>query len=83
MCFKHVSLSYSGACFFVFLKEVVQIDRIEKAKVASPGSVNVLISEKEKKLFDILRDIEYGEVVVTMKGGIPVHIEEIKKSIKL
>jgi len=48
-----------------------------------PSKVSVLITEKEKKLLDILREIGYGEVVVTIKGGIPVHIEEIKKSIKL
>jgi len=41
------------------------------------------LTEKEAKVLEVLRDLDYGELVVTVKGGIPVHIEEIKKSIKL
>ena len=41
------------------------------------------LSQKEKKLIEILRGLDYGELVVVVKGGTPVHIEEIKKSIKL
>jgi len=67
---------------FVFLKGVAQIDGVEKSNTMS-GKVSALITEKEQKLLDILRELGYGEVIVTIKGGIPVHIEEIKKSIKL
>lgn len=43
----------------------------------------MVITEKERKLFEILRKLEYGEVRIIVKDGVPVHIEEIKKSIKL
>ena len=76
---RHVPLLYDGVCLLFLSKGVA---RIEKSNTM-PSKVSVLITEKEKKLLDILREIGYGEVVVTIKGGIPVHIEEIKKSIKL
>ena len=43
----------------------------------------VLLTEKEQKLFEILRKLDYGEIRIIVKDGTPVHIEEIKKSIKL
>lgn len=47
------------------------------------GGVGIKISEKEAKVLEILRKLDYGELLVTVKSGVPVHIEEIKKSIKL
>ena len=41
------------------------------------------LSEKEHKLLEIIRNLDYGELLITVKGGVPVHLEEIKKSIKL
>jgi hypothetical protein len=41
------------------------------------------LTEQEKKLIRILRRLDYGEVRIVVKAGAPVHIEEIKKSIKL
>jgi len=41
------------------------------------------ISEKEHKLLKIVRNLEYGELLITVKNREPVHLEEIKKSIKL
>jgi len=46
-------------------------------------NASMVITEKERKLFEILRKLEYGEVRIIVKDGVPVHIEEIKKSIKL
>ena len=40
-------------------------------------------SEKEEKLLSILRKVEYGEVRIIVQDGIPIRIEELKKSIKL
>jgi len=48
----------------------------------SQGAVK-LFNEKEQKLIEILRSLDYGELRITVKGGHPVHVEEIKKSIKL
>ena len=43
----------------------------------------VSLTEQEQKVFEILRGLDYGEMRIVVKGGIPVHVEEIKKSIKL
>lgn len=39
------------------------------------------LTEKEKELIEILRDVRYGEVSVDVEDGEPVLIAEIKKSI--
>ncbi len=41
------------------------------------------LSEKEKKLIRILREIDYGEAKIVVKDKQPVRIEEVTKSIKL
>lgn len=41
------------------------------------------ISEKEKKLLDLIRSIGYGEIVILIQNMEPVRVEEVKKSIKL
>ena len=40
-------------------------------------------SEKEKALLNLLRGIGYGEVRVIVQAGVPVRAEEIRKSIQL
>ncbi|NLL57013.1 MAG: DUF2292 domain-containing protein [Firmicutes bacterium] len=42
-----------------------------------------VLTEKEKNLIRILREINYGEVVILVQERQPVRIEEVKKSIKL
>ena len=41
------------------------------------------ITKQEQKIIEVMRGLDYGEVHIVVKGGVPVHIEEIKKSIKL
>lgn len=41
------------------------------------------LSEKEKKLIELIRNIEYGEIKVIIQDKLPIRIEELKKSIKL
>jgi len=41
------------------------------------------ITEQEQKLLELVRNLDYGEMRIIVKEGAPVHIEEIKKSIKL
>ena len=43
----------------------------------------VVLSEQEKKVIAILREIKYGEVKVVVQDGIPVRVDEIRKSIKI
>lgn len=47
------------------------------------NTVPVDLTEKESRLIDIIRSIEFGDVRVVITDGVPVRIEEIKKSIKL
>lgn len=43
----------------------------------------LLPTEKELKLLEVIRSIEYGEIRIVVQDGKPIRIEEIKKSIKL
>jgi len=72
----------NGGVFFV-VEEVAHIAQMGKSDLVSSERVSMLVSEKEQKLIEILREVGYAEVVVVVKGGVPVHLEEIKKSIKL
>ena len=47
------------------------------------GSGKFVTSEQEKKVIAILREIKYGEVKVVVQDGIPVRVDEIRKSIKI
>jgi hypothetical protein len=51
--------------------------------VGTSGAAKKPLTEQEQKLIRILRKLDYGEVRIVVKAGAPVHIEEIKKSIKL
>ena len=41
------------------------------------------LSDQEKKLLDIIRKLGFGQVIITIKDGKPISIEEIRKSIQL
>lgn len=41
------------------------------------------ITEKEKTILEVIRNLDYGEVRVVVTSGVPTRIEEVKKSIKL
>ena len=41
------------------------------------------LTAKEKRLLEIIRGIEFGEVRIVVTDGVPTRVEEIKKSIKL
>ena len=44
---------------------------------------NLKISEKEEKLLSIIKEVKYGEIRIIIQDGVPIRIEELKKSIKL
>ena len=46
------------------------------------GKYNVL-HEKEKKLLEFIRELQYGEVTIKVQDGLPVLIEESIKKVKL
>ena len=41
------------------------------------------MTEQERKLLDIIRNLDFGDVRIVVTDGKPTRIEEIKKSIKL
>jgi len=44
---------------------------------------SIMVNERERKLIELLRDTEYGQVAIYLEAGQPVRIERIKESIKL
>ena len=44
---------------------------------------SIILSDKEHRLIDKLREVKYVQVVVYMIGGKPDRIEVIRESIKL
>ena len=42
-----------------------------------------MLSDKEKRLLELLHEIKYGQVIIYLEAGQPVRIEKIKESIKL
>ena len=47
------------------------------------NSGKFILSEPEKKVIAILREIKYGEVKVVVQDSIPIRVDEIRKSIKI
>jgi len=43
----------------------------------------VEITDRELQVIELLREVEYGELRVSVKAGSPVRVEEIKKSIQI
>ncbi len=43
----------------------------------------IRLTEKEKKLIELLRSMEYGEIKIVIMDCQPFIVEEMKKSIKL
>ena len=44
---------------------------------------NMLLSNRERKLIELLRETQYGQVVIYLEHSEPVRIEKVKESIKL
>lgn len=41
------------------------------------------LNEKEERLLKIIKEVEFGEMKVIVQDGLPIRVEELKKSIKL
>lgn len=44
---------------------------------------DVVLTNAEKKLIEVIRSLDYGEVRVMIKDNKPIRVEEIRKSIQL
>ncbi|MDR0812811.1 MAG: DUF2292 domain-containing protein [Oscillospiraceae bacterium] len=47
------------------------------------SAIELTLTEQEKKIILLLREVKFGEVKVVVQDGIPVRLDEIRKSIKL
>lgn len=41
------------------------------------------VSAVERKVLEMAREIDYGQIIVTIKHGVPIRVEEVRKSIDL
>ena len=41
------------------------------------------LSEKEKRLVELIRSTGYGEIRIIIRDGQPIQVEEVKRSFKL
>jgi len=47
-------------------------------------NVNKLeITESEKRVLEIIRSVDFGEINIIIQNNKPIRVEEIKKSIKI
>ena len=66
----------NSLCYFDPAKER---GRAMEAKTEIPVS----LTERERRLLDLLRGLKYGELRVMVQEGQPVRVEEIRRSIRL
>ena len=52
-------------------------------KLTNENLCSMLVSNKEQKLLELLREVSYGQVVIYLEEGELVRVEKIKESIKL
>ena len=45
--------------------------------------VKAELSSQEWQLIQMIRNLEYGQLTITVKGSKPIHVEEVRKSIPL
>ncbi len=82
-CMKTVAARPFAAAALFFRKAAAWGKRKGDEDVAQGEMTPFPLTEKERKLIQLLREIRFGEVHLHMADGQPVRIEEVKKSIKL
>ena len=55
---------------------------MDEVKSSAVGEISSL-TEQEKKVIAILREIKHGELRLVVQDGVPVRVNEIRKSIKI
>ena len=53
---------------------------MEKAK---DSDVKVQLNSQEWQLVQMIRELDYGQLTITVKASKPIHVEEVRKSIPL
>ena len=52
-------------------------------KMKKQELTRIEVNAAELKMIELARGIEFGQIVVTIKRGVPVHMDELRKSIDL
>ena len=55
----------------------------ENMEKATENKVNAVISSQEWQLIQMIRELDYGQLTITVKASKPIHVEEVRKSIPL
>ena len=50
---------------------------------ATEANIKAELSSQEWQLIEMIRNMEYGQLTVTVKASKPIHVDEIRKSIPL
>lgn len=45
--------------------------------------INLKLTSREKKLIELIRNTEFGEINIIVQNSEPIRVEELKRSIKL
>ena len=48
-----------------------------------PSGSNLILTNAEKQLIELVRSLDYGEVRIVVKDNKPIRVEEIRRSIQL
>jgi len=73
-------LAISKECEIAQIKKNVGGEEVEKAKEAN---VKAELNSQEWQLIEMIRNLEYGQLTITVRGSKPIHVEEVRKSIPL
>jgi len=57
--------------------------RKDEVKAVEENGVERELSEKEKRLIELVQSTGYGEIRIIVRDGQPVQVEEVRKSFKL
>ena len=52
-------------------------------EMAKESDVKVQLNSQEWQLVQMMRELNYGQLTITVKAGKPIHVEEVRKSIPL
>ena len=55
-------------------------ENVEKAKETTMAAQ---LSSQELQLIQMIRNLDYGQLTITVKASKPIHVEEVSKSIPL
>ena len=55
----------------------------EGAEKAKETVVKAELNSQEWQLIEMIRNLEYGQLTITVRSSKPIHVEEVRKSIPL